>query len=733
MPIIKPGATPFGGSSARTAVAELQNLYYAPDITDAIAVPDEIKSKIAEQYALFAPVAALAQTGMSSGFYEDAIQPIQAVISQVSELGRQIRQGLERAWEMITKSLRDLADQLISEVMEAIQKALETISASLNVSLTGIDVGIPWVQIAVQMVVNFLELRRLIRKLFADNSNRPDNCPLMVWTEDAPEGWWNDDRIIVQNAMESLGLSATTAIAGEVSPMSTLTALWYPPDPGGYERSFELDTGGSFNLNTTDASQARCNTPGYRPGLGQVFAFQSPLFSHGLLPEAELGSEEFNKWRQGLRKYTNLKSVKPWVPYESWSKGLCANEADAILGTSGESPTRYEPKKLHRGGYTGSMGRQNWDEMKQYFGGHEYHAPGGAFSTSMWVPVDNLPFPLTASLKDQVFEQSKGNGPVALATNWESVAYAWEQYFADRFAGGSGKIDPTLAGTIHEGCRGHGEGWSPYLNGSGRHSPVAPCFSVFVYPHKTLVFTSYSGFFTGDGRIEDPDNDFHNWLQERMASKDAALAEGKGSLTGLWTVLGPTQACGVGWDDCDPGNAQWEVEKHPGWAGRLTNNSCQTFGYWEVPQYVVSQYWYIRYVCERLTQHQVNLARTDAAAYIPESIFMKFPNQPYSIPLAMRSAAMESRARMLAGGGRGMDLDMARAADPEFADEIIARRAKSFLSPVPPSPPTAITPSKVGMRVPPAPEPRQGMSTAGKVALAAAVGAMGYFAYRRFR
>jgi len=92
---------------------------------------------------------------------------------------------------------------------------------------------------------------------------------------------------------------------------------------------------------------------------------------------------------------------------------------------------------------------------------------------------------------------------------------------------------------------------------------------------------------------------------------------------------------------------------------------------WNRPLRTNSQVWYIKYVCERLKQRQVALSQTDAAAYA------KLPH----VPSYLQKSIGGGRGKILSRGGVGIDLAMATAADPVFANAVRSKVKTTFVNP----------------------------------------------------
>lgn len=206
-------------------------------------------------------------------------------------------------------------------------------------------------------------------------------------------------------------------------------------------------------------------------------------------------------------------------------------------------------------------------------------------------------YPKATAIAGGLFSQASGVGPFSLCVDWALVASAWSNAFASN--------DPAYGWNARSGNAGTIGGCSAEYRGF-EFDPLAN--ATFIYdkgPERTVIaFSTSQGPRTGDGRIAMP-ADFADFLETKMPALPVRFP------------------------------AAFEPAIY----------SCAQ------PSGVAHGVHSIRYACMKLAQRQRRIARTDAAAYVPAQVLKTSP---------LRDILNDTRSRILAGGARNIDLDMAR-------------------------------------------------------------------------
>ena len=111
------------------------------------------------------------------------------------------------------------------------------------------------------------------------------------------------------------------------------------------------------------------------------------------------------------------------------------------------------------------------------------------------------------------------------------------------------------------------------------------------------------------------------------------------------------------------------------------------------PDFIVSGQAVIAYACQTLRARQLKIAGTTAAAYVPADVFDAMP------PGFLRARLETPRAQILQTGARGVDLQLAQAADPVFGQALAAAAVqfkKTALMTGTPAPKPDTTPNAPG-------------------------------------
>jgi hypothetical protein len=284
-----------------------------------------------------------------------------------------------------------------------------------------------------------------------------------------------------------------------------------------------------------------------------------------------------------------------------------------------------------------------------YAGGAEYCA----------VPID--PFPKTTGMCSYAYQQCTGTGPQALMADWNQIDSEWLKYTVKTNYGTEPRQSlPDCEGYIFSGRLGSFSTNFDNMAASQR--------SIFMYEREALIMKSALSFYSGEGIIPDPKNMFFEWMKNIVSS------------------------------------SRWksEVEATSSFGDPLVRPD--RYGGWEAPLSTHSLYWYVKYVCESLRSRQLALASTDAAAYV--SFGQLGTNK------VLRAKVADSRQRILAGGGMGIDMAMAFNADEVFAKEIESRKGKTIWESARAEPPELPFPE---IRPPtdwsPSPQPGSGKSS----------------------
>lgn len=219
-------------------------------------------------------------------------------------------------------------------------------------------------------------------------------------------------------------------------------------------------------------------------------------------------------------------------------------------------------------------------------------------NTAIRDPFPTSAFPKSTTIAGSLFSLASGTGPLSLAVDWHGVASAWTHAFDA--AAGSWRAAWGDPGTIG-GCEASMAG----LNFDPLHR------ATFIYDGKktrtALAFTTQAGPKTGDGLIQMP-RDFVDFLATKTPANPVEM----------WGAAPPS------------GMRNWYGCAYPNGAAHGIHT--------------------IRYACQKLAIRQQKIARTDAAAYMPEKLIKSSP---------LRPIVEDTRARILAGGASGIDLDMA--------------------------------------------------------------------------
>ncbi len=285
-----------------------------------------------------------------------------------------------------------------------------------------------------------------------------------------------------------------------------------------------------------------------------------------------------------------------------------------------------------------------------------FQAPNGGMGQYVQVPID--PYPKTTGICRYAFQETTGTGPQALMVDWGSISQEWLDFtVGDNYEGRTPLPD----------CEGFRYGGR--ISAFSKFPGDMLGQSIFMYDKEALIMKSALSFFSGEGIIPDPSGDFFTWMRGVLASK------------------------------------RWEVEV--GETSRFIENPVEGFAQyngWETPNSMHSAFWYVKYVCDYLAQRQTRLAASDASAYVKSDALASMRSRD------LRMAIEDSRQRILAGGGAGIDMGMAYAADPAFAEEIKARKGKALWEAAQPMPPDLDSPKIYPPEgwVPPGSEPSQG-------------------------
>ena len=255
-----------------------------------------------------------------------------------------------------------------------------------------------------------------------------------------------------------------------------------------------------------------------------------------------------------------------------------------------------------------------------------FQAPNGGGGIYQKVPID--PYRKTTAICLYAFQQCTGTGPQALMVDWGSVADEWMDYTLNFPPGESRSPLPNCEGTVYNNSRI--PAFNRYFGALGN--------TIYMYESRSLIMRSGLSFYSGEGIIPDERNEFFEWMTNKINTDKWApeIAE-----TG-YTIPDPLSVVG-------------------------------TLNPWEAPLSIYSGIWYVKYVCDTLKRRQVRLASTDASAYVKSDVLAGMASK------RLRDAIEESRARILAGGGVGIDMDMAYAADPAFANAVKSRKGKALM------------------------------------------------------
>lgn len=246
-------------------------------------------------------------------------------------------------------------------------------------------------------------------------------------------------------------------------------------------------------------------------------------------------------------------------------------------------------------------------------------------------------YPKTDAVAGTLFSQACGVGPFALSVDWHQVGSAWTNAFVSPDPSVGWRYKSGSAGTVG-GCPAHWAGlhFDPLEN------------ATFIYEPKNgdpvaLPFSTSAGPKTGIGQLSLPP-DFLDFLFTKSPGLPVRHWP-DGFLPKIYTCAQPD----------------------------ATAHGVHT----------------IRYACARLAERQKELARTDAAAYVPELVLQASPH---------RHILDDTRARILAGGARGIDIDMARSTggDAWAAAVQLAKKTAFWGTP----PPRAATLGESGLELP---------------------------------
>lgn len=279
--------------------------------------------------------------------------------------------------------------------------------------------------------------------------------------------------------------------------------------------------------------------------------------------------------------------------------------------------------------------RAAWDSLRWQLGGYNapcpwlFHADkskrnpnsrmtapiGAAPAQFSAVPVN--PFPKSTSIAQAIWAQVTSNGPAALCVDWSKVKTSWE---------------------------------SAYLNlGTGSNPTLDQCQTRVGYPSQTLRGTVYA-YGTRD-----------NLKAARAFRDDPTYATGQLNLGA--DFLNYVRALPIIEDSSFRGDDYWRGDalalgyRAPG----IGVYAPQFYGRFPIV---------INYACDRLRLRQLQIAATTAAAYVPAGVLESMG------PGFLRARLETTRAQILETGARGVDLQIAAAADPVYAQACAAARVQ---------------------------------------------------------
>ncbi|MHA1529869.1 MAG: hypothetical protein ACTSVG_12670 [Alphaproteobacteria bacterium] len=239
-------------------------------------------------------------------------------------------------------------------------------------------------------------------------------------------------------------------------------------------------------------------------------------------------------------------------------------------------------------------------------------------------------YPKATAIAGSLFSQASGVGPLSLCVDWHAIGSAWANAFITDDPARGWLAKSGSAGTVG-GCKAQ---WVGRYTGS---DPDPLAHATFIYDHgpdrTVLPFSTRFGPPTGIGPVALPP-DFVDFLETKMP--------------GLPVQMFPDGYRAGIYGDCAAPNG--------------TAHGIHT----------------IRYACLKLAERQQTIARTDAAAYVPAQVLKTSP---------IRHILEDTRARILAGGARGVDLDMARnTGGDEWRAACLSAKKTSLVQGTPPPP-----------------------------------------------
>jgi len=209
-------------------------------------------------------------------------------------------------------------------------------------------------------------------------------------------------------------------------------------------------------------------------------------------------------------------------------------------------------------------------------------------------------YPKATVIAGSLFSQASGVGPLSLCVDWHAIGSAWANAFITD--------DPAHGWLAKYGSAGTVGGCDAQWAWGSIHDPLAN--ATFIYDHgpdrTVLPFSTRFGPPTGIGPVA-LRPDFVDFLETKTPGLPVRM---------------------------------WPNLFAPGIYGKCAAPNGTAHGIHT-----------IRYACLKLAARQQAIARTDAAAYVPSQLLKTSP---------IRHILEDTRARILAGGAQGVDLDMAR-------------------------------------------------------------------------